>query len=69
MNPAVVLVGFILGFAYGRMVSGARMTLLAAAGMLMAVLLGNYPYYDVTWVAVTYAAALAGVAAGSRRNR
>jgi len=69
MNPIVILVGFALGFTYGRMVGGARMTLLAAAGILMAVLLGNYPYYDVAGVAVTYAAALAGVAAGSRRNR
>jgi hypothetical protein len=65
----VAAVGFGLGLLYGRFAVAAKEWLLAAAGLLVALLLGNYPYYEPGPLAVTYIAALAGVMAATRRRR
>jgi hypothetical protein len=69
MNPAMMIVGFALGAAYGRMAPKTNTAVLAASGIILAVLLANYPYYDPGWFSTTYIAALAGVWAGSRGNK
>ena len=68
MNPLIIIIPFALGVFYGRMAGRPTIWLLAAAGLLMAGLLGNYPYYDVPQIAVTFASAIAGTIAGSWRN-
>ena len=69
MNPTIALIAFALGLAYGRMASKANLPAVVLAGLLMAVLLGNYPYYDMQFISITYASALAGALVGSWRNR
>ena len=64
MNIPACLLGFILGVAYGWAAGGRYHPAVLAAGLLMAVLLANYPYYDPPWISTTYAAAFAGVVVG-----
>jgi hypothetical protein len=68
MNPAIFAVAFALGLVYGRMVTMPKIVPLALFGLLMAVLLGNYPYYEYQSVAITFASALFGAAVGARRG-
>lgn len=63
MNPLILLVAFGLGALYGRMIGRPSLPSTIVAGAAMAVLLGNYPYYSLPWISVTYAAALAGALA------
>lgn len=63
MNPVILLVAFGLGALYGRMIGRPSLPSTIAAGAAIAVLLGNYPYYSLPFVSVTYAAALAGALA------
>ncbi len=60
MNPVILLVAFGLGALYGRMIGMPSLPSTIVAGAAIAVLLGNYPYYSLPFVSVTYAAALAG---------
>jgi len=69
VNAFVIITGFVFGYSFGGMIGRPNAALVAFAGLGLAVLLGNYPYYDVPAVAVTYAAALAGVLVASRRGR
>ncbi len=68
MNPVVYAVAFAFGIFYGSRVRGTDALLLIAAGVIIAVLLGNYPHYPVEGVSTAYVSAVLGAALGGRRK-
>ena len=69
MNAAAAFIAFIFGLFYGSRVVKANTIVLILSGVIVAVLVGNYAFYPVDWVATTYASAVIGAALGSRVNK